>query len=279
MTITKAQKWLREYSKLLEISYSMSSEIEHKGASGDIREHQVLDTLEIILPKSFPLIKNVVIIDSNDTESIKFDGAIVDTYNWPRLYAPGNLIVTPIESVKLVFEIKSNLGKTEMDKIYKEAENINSLSKTNSLHAPKVFGFSYTCANHKLTFYDFAESFLKNPTHTPAVICALNIGLFCFLNKHNNVSFDVNEERIPAFIPADNDSLLVFNYLLTEYLSDEKVASAIRKYSKHILSNLSFFYFEKSFLDRMSKIKDDSLRKHFEGNLTKTLEEVYCTIK
>jgi hypothetical protein len=277
MSVTKAQKWLRDYSKLLEISYSMSSEIEHKVTSGDIREYQVLDTLEILLPRNFPLVRSVVIIDSNDTESIKFDGAIVDVYNWPRLYAPGNLIVTPIESVKLVFEIKSNLGKTEMDKIYKEAENINSLSKTNLLSAPKVFGFNYKCANHKLAYYDFAESFLKTPRHTPSVICALNLGLFCFLNKHNNISFDVNEERTPAFVAAGDDSLLVFNYLLTEYLSEEKIASSIRKYSKHILNNLDFFSFEKSFLDKM--VKDNSLRKHFEGNLSNSLEEVYKTIK
>lgn len=276
MKVTKSQQWLRNQSKLLKISYDSSSLIKHNVTKGDSREHQILDILKIILPQNFPVISNVVIIDSNDNETIKFDGTIIDALNWPRLYSQDKLVVAPIESIKLAFEVKSNLGKTEIKKIYKEAKNINTISKSNSLEAPKVIGFSYTCSNYKLTYYDFVESFLATPNHTPFIVCILNIGLFCFLNKDNNISFNVDEERTPVFISAKNDSLLVFTYILTEYLSDKKISATIRKYSKNVFENLDFFCFEKDFLEKM-KI-DKNLRKHFEGNLKKTIEEVYKSI-
>jgi hypothetical protein len=280
MGTTKSQEWLRILSKHLELSYQSSALIKHKVTSGNSRESQILDVLKIILPQNYPLINNVIIIDSNDRETIKYDGAIVDTQNWPKLYSEDELVVAPIESVKVAFEIKSNLGKTEIDKIYKEAKDIKENSKSNDKELPKIAAFSYTCANHKLAYYDFVESFLKTPNESPFVICILNVGLFCFLNSDKNFETNLNEKSVPVFIDAQSDSLLVFIYMLTDLFADEKISTAIRKYSKHLYNDLTFFTFENSFLTKM-KISTNRpiLRPCFEKNLDKSLEDIYASIK
>ena len=81
--------------------------------------------------------------------------------------------------------------------------------------------------SHNRTIYDL-RTCKQNPPQTSFVICILNVGLFCFINKDKNISFNPNEERTPVFIQAENDSLLIFIYLLTEYLSEEKISSTMR---------------------------------------------------
>lgn len=272
MKTTKSQEWLRNYSTQLTLSYNSSALIGHKLTSGNNRENQILDALKIILPEKFSLFKNVLIVDSEDRETIKYDGAIVDTQNWPKLYPANDLIVAPIESVKVVFEVKSNLGKTEIDKIYKEVRDIKE-SKVSSKDLPKIAAFSYTCANYKLAFYDFVDCFLKNPNNLPVVVCILNVGLFCFLNEDNRLDINPSDKSVPVFLHAENDSLLIFTYILTELISDVEITTVIRKYSNHLYQELSFFKFENVFLDKMKT--DRSARFCFEGNKDKTLEEVY----
>jgi hypothetical protein len=274
MTITKSQLWARNLSKRLENSYEGSALVSHNVTSGSSRENQVLDILAIILPQKFPVVKNVVIVNSSDTETIKFDGAIVDIQNWARLFSQDELIVSPIESVKAVFEIKSNLRKTEIDKIFKEAKNINETSKLSIPQKPKTIAFAYKCANANLAYFDFVKNFINSPSDSPFVICILNIGILCFIGVNNEIINTPNSETKPIFIQAKEDSLLIFTYLITEFLVEDKIASALRQYSKHLYKDLSFFCFEDSFINKM-KINSLNLRKYFKRNADKNIEEIY----
>jgi len=279
MGITKAQQWARNLSKNLENSYDSSALIEHKVTSGNSRETQVLDILQIMLPQYFSLKKNVVIMDSTDTQTIKFDGAFVDIQNWQRLYAEEGMIVSPIESVKMVFEIKSDLGKSELDKIFEEAKNINSTIKIGAYENPKVIGFSYKCANPKLSYFDFVNNFLASSYNSPYAICILNVGMLCFIDKEEKIVSAINEQAKAVFISAKEDSLLLFMYFLTELLSHEQIATTMRQYSKHLYEDLKYFGFEDEFIGKMKSGNSDNLRDRFKGNLDKSIEEVYEKVK
>ena len=105
-------------------------------------------------------------------------------------------------------------------------------------------------------------------------------GIFCFLNSDKNFEAYPNEKSVPVFIDSKSDSLLVFIYMLTDLFADEKISTAIRKYSRHLYNDLTFFAFENQFLEKM-KINTNRtlLRPCFEGNLDKTLEVVYGDAK
>jgi len=74
--LSKAQQWFRELSLNLESSFRSLNIIEHNVTKGEGRENQILDVLERLLPTRVILRSNVVIVDSEDRESPKFDGAL-----------------------------------------------------------------------------------------------------------------------------------------------------------------------------------------------------------
>ena len=278
MATTKSQEWARNLSKRLENSYDSSALIEHKVTSGNNRETQILDILRVILPKKYPLLNNVVIINSQDNETIKFDGAIVDDQNWPRLFADENLIVAPIESIKIVFEIKSNFGKTEVDKIYQEAQNLSGKARAKKENQPKVVGFCYKCSNIKLAYFDFVSNYLNPSNDHPSLICILNVGILCFLQKDGSISKAPNSEYLPILLETNEDSLLVFMYLLTEYLCEGQIASTIRRYSSHIYKEMPYFGFEDFFINEL-KSNPGKLRDFFKGDLDADIRNSYQLAK
>ena len=273
MEPTKSQIWSRTISNNLKNSFDSLAQIEHKLTSGEAREYQILDILKYILPKRYALEKNVVIINSKGDETIKFDGAIIDDNNWPMLFANAHLIISPIESVKIVFEVKSNLGKTEIDKLYSEAINLGTPSGSGAGQYPKVAGFAYQCANIKLSYFDFAYNFI-NSSNYPALVAILNVGIFCFLQADGVISKAPDKSCKPILLQTGQDTLLVFIYLLTDHISDELVANVTRRYSRHLYESMQYFCFENSFLDAI-KGNPNELRNAFKGDLDNDINETY----
>jgi len=277
MKPTKSQIWARNLSKNLVSSYESSAEIEHKGASGDMREHQIIDVLKYLLPQKYAIEKNVLIINADGKETIKFDGAIIDYDNWPKLLATEHERILPIESVKIAFEIKSNLGLTEMSKIYQEAHNLVQLTSQSVEFSTKVVGFSYTCANIKLAFYNFVIGFIKE-NDLPLLIAVLNVGIMCFHDADGNVSKSPNKSCTPVLLQTKEDTLLVFIYLLTEQFSSPEIGAAIRRYSDQFYSSMEYFKFDDLFVALM-KSKPDELRELFKGKLDVNIDDTYLEIK
>lgn len=276
MKTTKSQEWARNISKGLQSSYDSLALIEHKVTSGSGREKQIFDILKYLLPKRFALETNVVIINSEGTETKKFDGAIIDSNNWPMLFADGNLVVSPIESIKIAFEVKSNLVTAELVKIFEEAENIRAASSQSAELSPKVAGFAYRCSNIKLIYYDFVVNFLKNSNY-PSFICILNVGILCFLKGDSTIAKTPDTSCTPVFLETGEDSLLAFTYFLTEHLAEGHVVDTTRRYSKHIYENMPFFCFDESFI-KLMKVRSD-YRKHFEGKPDTSLKDTYEIVK
>jgi hypothetical protein len=270
MEPTKSELWARTLSTNLKNSFDSLGLIKHKLTSGEAREHQVLDVLKYILPKKFSLHKNVVIINSDDQETIKFDGAFIDDSNWPMLFASNHLIISPIESVKIVFEIKSHLGNTEIKKLYKEAINIGYLSDKQQF--PQVAGFAYQCKNIKLAYFDFANNFLSSD-HFPALIAILNVGILCPMRHHPLIPEVPGKSYRPVLLETGPDTLLIFIYLLTERISNSSIAHIIRSYSS-IYESVPFFCFDDYFLEAM-RSDPGKLRNTFKGNLDMDIRSTY----
>lgn len=202
MTISQTQEWLRVLSRNLENSYLGSADIKHKSTSGKVRENQILDVLLSLLPKKLSLKRNVVIINSDDKQSNKFDGVLVDDTNWPQIYYIDTMIVAPIESVRIAFEIKSNLDKGDIDKIFDEAKNLGKMKPHQVSDFPLVAGFSYKCTNVNLAFYDFVDNFVNNEEYNPSLICVLNKAIFCLMNDSGTIVFKPNNNLTPTLIKA-----------------------------------------------------------------------------
>lgn len=273
MEPTKSQIWARTISDNLKNSFDSLAQIGHRLTSGEAREYQILDILKYMLPKRYTLEKNVVIINSQGDETIKFDGAIIDDSNWPMLYANAHLIISPIESVKIVFEVKSNLGKTEIDRLYEEAVNVVTLSGGSAGQYPKLAGFAYHCSNIKLSYFDFALNFI-NSNHGPALIAILNVGIFCFLQPDGVISKAPDKSCKPILLQTGQDTLLVFIYLLTDHISDELVANVTRRYSRHFYESMQYFCFGDFFLDAI-KGNPNELRNAFKGDIDNDINETY----
>jgi hypothetical protein len=274
MAPSKSQIWARNYSRILSISYESSSQIEHNVTKGDSREHQILDTLRNLLPKKYLFENNVVINNSEGFETKKFDGVIYDGDNWPMLLNDNSIVVCPVESVKLVFEIKSDLNSSELEKIFNEAGNLITASKVSGCK-PQIAAFAYKCTSLKLMFYDFVTRSLTGEGY-PSLICILNVGIFCYLDAEGAISKSPDENCIPIFLRTGDDSLLLFTYLLTEHITELHITSVIKKYSSQLFGNIDYFTFDKSFLKRLEA--GENYRKKFEGNYEVDIQEVYDNI-
>src|SRR5438105_2732977 len=118
MAATNTQEWLRDHARLLETSFEASGRFDHAVTKGANREHQVLTTLRALLPERARVEPNVVIVDSADAQSPKFDGALVDRFLWPRIFADDDVAVVMIESVLAAIETKSHLDAAELSDIF-----------------------------------------------------------------------------------------------------------------------------------------------------------------
>jgi hypothetical protein len=278
--ITKAQKWLREYSLGLESSFRSSGLIQHPPTKGGSRESQVLDALSKLLPKKLSIIENVVICDSTDAESQKFDGALIDYTLWPRLFVNENTTCAMVESIRAAIEIKSSLVKKEMDDIFSKSASLRQMSSAGSL--PYVTAFSYKCPNSNLSFFDFSTLFSSSAKLSPSLICILNQHLFCLAKLEGGKAIPVyepNSDAIPTLFNTGEDTLLVYLYFLSHWVtSDIESANFFKRYSDNVFQKMECFHFDRDFLDAVQsdKRKLFKARKCFERKAKSDITILYA---
>ena len=121
---SKTQQWFYSLSQGLLASFRGSAGIEHKVTKGESREGQILDVLQELLPNKFVLKSKVVVIDSRDTESPSFDAVLFDRAFSPLLWVHERVSVAMVESVVATIEIKSNLGKADLEDVFAKAHKL-----------------------------------------------------------------------------------------------------------------------------------------------------------
>ena len=201
---SKTQQWFRNYAKNLVTSFRSSALIEHKVTKGESREHQIFDILDKLLPNRTSLKRNVVIVDSQDAESPKFDGILLDRSFWPLLLQENNTTVAMVESVLAAFEVKSSLGTTELQDIFSKAQKLRSMKyhAGSFISPPLVTAFAYECPNSKLAFFDFAVHSQMSPDFNPSLICILNQALFGLARKDGATLLPMDQPSA-GHIPSD----------------------------------------------------------------------------
>lgn len=281
---SKTQQWFRNHAQMLMISHSSSGLIEHKVTKGESREYQILDTLGHLLPASISVGRNVVIVDSQDVESRKFDGALLDRSIWPLLFQDDKTVVAMLESVLAAIEVKSSLGTSDLKDIFSKTDRLRRMKCVGAgafVCPPLVTAFAYECPNTKLAFFDFAVHASKFPDFTPTLICILNQALFGLAREDGATLLPIDQPsagHIPAMFETHDDTLLVYLYFLSRWAAmGSKTVDTFLKYSETVFSNLTAFHFDADFLRRIAA--DGSARGKaracFKGNAGKSIREVY----
>lgn len=257
--LTSAQGWLRDYSDLLSASFKSSRRIQHNVTKGQSREHQILDVLEKLLPTRVAVEHNAVIVDSQNVQSPKFDGALIDRMNWPRLFCDNCTTAVVLESVIATFETKSELNSNEMKDIFGKSKKLRDMVHIDSPRGsvPKVTAFAYSCPNKNLSFFDFCSLFLDQRFGSPSIICILNDAVFLFakINEGRFVLADeIDKDSYPVCFASGNDSLLVYLYLLCQCVTDDPINMRLfRRYIDTVLGGGSAFYFDLDFLEKIGE--------------------------
>jgi len=279
---SKTQQWFRDYAKNLMNSYKSLELIDHAVTKGGGRENQVFGLLKL-LPTRLSLKQNVVVMDSQDAQSRKFDGVLVDREFWPLLFQKDNTAVVMVESVYVAFEIKSSLGTSDLQDIFSKSESLRRMKciAGSLVSPPLVTAFSYQCPNSKLAFFDFTAHSQKYPNFTPSVICILNQALFGLVEKTGTILSVIEQpstSNIPVMFQTQEDTLLIYIYLLSRWATaGTDSVNIFKKYSDKIFSNLTAFYFDADFIHSITS--DSSVlkkaRKCFKGNYNKSIKDVY----
>jgi len=280
---TKTQEWFRNYAKNLMTSFDSAARIEHKVTKGESRERQIFGILDNLLPTLLSLRQDVVIEDSQDAESPKFDGVLFDRKFWPLLFQDSNTAVAMVESVYAAFEIKSSLGTRELQDIFSKAQKLRTMKCVGrSLTSPPlVTAFAYQCPNSKLAFFDFAIHSQKFPNFTPSLICILNQALFYLARKDGTTLLPIEQPsagHTPVILQTQEDTLLIYIYLLSRWATaGTNSVDVFMKYSNKVFSSLKGFYFDADFLDSVTSDQSalNKARKCFKGNSNKNIKDAY----
>jgi len=280
---SKTQQWFRNYAEGLMASFKSSGLLEHRVTKGESRERQIFGILDKLLPTLLFLKQDVVIVDSWDAESPKFDGVLFDRKFWPLLFQESNIAVAMVESVYAAFEIKSSLGTSELQDIFSKAQKLRSMKCIpGSLTSPPlVTAFAYQCPNSKLAYFDFAVNSQRFPNFTPSLICILNQALFGLIRKEGTTPSLIDQPsvgHIPVIFQTQEDTLLIYIYLLSRWATaGTDSVDTFMKYSEKVFSGLKGFHFDADFLDSVTSDPSalNKARTCFEGNSNKNIKDAY----
>jgi len=280
-SLTSIQAWFRDYSNSLKISFNSSDRIEHNVSKGESREYQIFDTLSNLLPVSISVEPKAVIVNTEDKQSPKFDGALVDRILWPRLFTFDKTPIALIESVLAAVEIKSYLNKSELEDIFGKSRALRSMKCYSSL-PPLITAFAYNCANLSLSFFDFAILFKYASEYSPSLICILDKGLFglgSITGEKVTLLHEPDPRKLPILCHTCEDSLLVYIYFLSNWAGMEStVAEIYRYYNDNVFSSLECFYFGEDFLNLVASDEaiKNTARKCFERKVSADIKDLYA---
>lgn len=271
---SKTQQWFRDLSEHLQLSFRSSARIAHGVTKGESREQQILDVFRQLLPTRISLQQNVVIIDSEDAESPKFDAVLFDRTLWPLLWQQDTTMTAMLESVLAAIEIKSSLDLKETRDIFSKTALLRRMHCEGNaafICPPLVTAFAYQCTNINLAFFDFTAGSYKAPELSPSLFCILNQALFGLTKEDVGALVPVaipNSQSIPVLYEPKEDTLLMYLYFLSQWVSlHDATIDVFTRYSNRVFSNLTAFHFDADFLETIAS--DATALKQARGHFTR----------
>ncbi len=108
----------------------VSSEIQHRGSKGKVRESEIVNTfLREYLPKNVELINGAEVVSTDSQTSNECDILINDKTHCPALLTKEDYRIVPIECVFGVIEVKSKLDSKELRDGYNKIFKLKNFPK------------------------------------------------------------------------------------------------------------------------------------------------------
>jgi len=225
---------IKAASKKMAIDFEeISSQIQHRGVKGDVREDILKEFLKKYLPEKYGIAKGLV-IDVNGKQSKQQDILIYDKSITPVFFLSQSETILPIESVLSIIEVKSVLNKKQLIEALENIKSVkelekNYLNKKSTNIYPFGFIFCYTSSiqldDIRKQYRDFFNSNAKE--HIPTAIFCLDKGSLVHYNRTNLFSIDLALTN-PAFginnVEEKSDNLMLFYILIVASLLYEESA-------------------------------------------------------
>ena len=239
-TESKFVKILQGIAQSLDVEFQeLTSHITHRGAKGSAREKTLIrELVKKYLPARFGLTRGEIIA-SNEEVSAECDAIIYDALECPPLYiASEDYQIVPIEAVYAVIEVKSHLDSEELEKTFKNFQQIKRFPKKAFVPVQPNLKRHFNCFGRVLDYFPVAgflfayrsstsldtlairlRDLQKDslPDHRMELVCALDSG--CLFNADPTLTmFTPGPNTTVCSMPSDRP-LHLFMALLQNLLS------------------------------------------------------------
>lgn len=206
----KLQKYFRDTSNTLFLEYKKSNNLEHKTLKGNCRELFINDFLTNFFPNKF-VVDTGEIIDSSGQCSKQCDVVVYDEYLPVFEYGKAKQFLSG--GVLAHIEVKSKLGKKELDKsleitksikgINRDIDSVMSVGDVPKRIFSSVFAYE---GIKKENFKKYIQDFYTEESESIDNI----VDCVCVLNKYVLLKYKKNGQIKMAFLETKEDSLLAF---------------------------------------------------------------------
>jgi len=215
------------------VSSQVNDLLSHPGEKGRAIEAVFRGLLRSILPQRYAL-GTGFITNSADAESTQIDLVIYDEQFNAPIKLVADVGIFPIESVYAVAEVKSKLGKTEIDKAMKALGRVRSLKDAKFYFEPVI------AVNDGMASIEWAE--VQNTVGPRSYLLAIDA------NYQSIESFvktlDVSRKQHQAFIHGAlilKKDWLVYQSLREPDKYKQMKGHAVRHFARKIISDLMTF--------------------------------------
>ena len=146
----------------------------HMGERGRLNELALARLLESFVPERVG-VGTGLLIDSEDCQSQQTDVILFDQGNQPAVMAQTTQVLFPVEVTLGCVEVKTSLTSDGVKDCLAKAKSLHQLKPVSDF--PGTPPFAVLAYNAGLGPKGFVESFKRDSTHRPDLLCVLEIGL------------------------------------------------------------------------------------------------------
>lgn len=149
--------------------------IEHNAEQGRENEASLMEVVRRLLPPSVGVGTGIV-IDSDGRRSQQCDLIVFDQNASPNMLAQTSQMLFPVETVRLVIEVKTTVNKAEIDDVAAKIETLRALEWEGKVNALPTALFGYSCGNAAGTVV--SELLALGADRMPRTTCVMRPGIF-----------------------------------------------------------------------------------------------------
>ena len=194
----KLYSQMKSLAKVMKIKYEeVTKEIEHRGEKGTMREEIIRKFLESYLPDKYGVRRGIIICAAG-IQSKQQDIIIVDKNVTPKFVNFDDVDVVPVESARVIVEVKSVLTTTELEKALVNIASVRSMQKTicnKNIVSKYPFGIIFAYES-SITLERIKEEMIKysqenNIQDMPTLVVVLNRGYISCANKNKPLNYEL----------------------------------------------------------------------------------------